>query len=239
MRPFSPRPAVSALTALTLLFATLQSSITAHAATTKKLVGDYMLVYNPTDPKKTSEYVRLTLGKGVQADLKQIVESQTACVILRPTGNLNPLFQPISVPVKPRLNGGQIYLDARIGTGVTFRPGDLVMFQVAIEPKDVNGKNVNEGKFRPTVVQWRDGDGGANAQSNTGKAKIAGFKFKTDPEYTAYNDLDSSIYTTGFGIDIKNLSFLSDQPESIFGINDENATVKGIYDASLDGSLGT
>jgi hypothetical protein len=239
MRPIFSRPTVSAFTVLTLLFAGLQSSVTVHAATTNKLVGAYFLLYNPDKPADTAEYVRLTLGNGAKADLDQFVENQTACIILRPSGKLIPPFLLVSVPMKLRLNDKRLYIDARIGNGVTFRPGDLVMFQVTIEPKDANGKPVNEGKFRPTAVQWRDGDGGVGAQSRVGSAKIAGFKFVTDPEYIAYNDLDSSVYTAGLGIDIKNLNFLSGQPESIFGISDENATVKGIFDASPNASLGS
>jgi len=234
------RPAVSVLAVITFSFAGLHfSSLAASAANTKKLVGDYLLQYTPDKPADTSEYMRITLGNGNQKDLDQFVTAQTSCMILRPTGNNFIPFLPVPVPLTLRINGGQLFIDCRFPKGATFAPNDLVMVQVAIEPKDANGKLVNEGKFRPTLVQWRDGDGGVNGQSNVGKAKIAGFKFKTDPEYTAYNDLDSSVYSPSLGMDIKNLEFLSDQPESIFGINDENATVKGVYDASLNGGLGS
>src|SRR5262249_1035366 len=112
-----------------------------------KLVGSYLLLYNPDDPKKSSEYVRMTLGNGTQKDLADIDKALTTCTILRPTGNLLNPFLPIPVAAKPRLNGGQLFLDCRLAAqGATFGPGDLVMIKITIEPKDAQGKLINEAK---------------------------------------------------------------------------------------------
>jgi hypothetical protein len=255
--------------ALLVAFSLLLAASVASAKDIGKSVIEFENVYLPKNADDTADFMRINLGNINQKqvfDVTTLDQKASTATIERVVNNVT---KTIAVPIAQDVRSTDPRVSSSIvpppGSKVTARdgfidfgnmvpnkdktkPNNKLAEATTFQPKDtVKVKLVFNGNV-PFVTSggvYSQGDATGTNLSQVGSFKLKGAKAKFDPQYTATNDLDLSVFPGNATFTVKNLSFLSNQTEAQFDALDLDAILAGILppdattpepDFSLDSS---
>ena len=115
----------------------------------------------------------------------------------------------------------------------TYKQGDVVTLTINYN-KDFSN-DVAKGKYQAKSAVFRSGV--LSARGNADESKpipVNGFKYTLDPEYSSFNDLDTSVYgSSGSLFEVRNLRFFSNVDEAFMLGFDAGALLGESYDTGL------
>lgn len=225
-----------------LLIAACCGSPPALAKATANTVAKLTNIYTPTIMDAESNYVRVIIKDLDRTTVKSAtIGIKRKKVVSTYTVDVADIASAVLKVGMTEAKPGRI--DFRLPVDLTnpklpvvnqtFKPGDEVTLTINYN-KDFSNL-LPLGKHQPKSVVFRSGltSTGAN-QDESKPVPVNGFTYALDPVYTAFNDLDTTLYgSVGARFEIRNLQFFSNVDEAFVTGFDTGALLGASFNPTL------